>query len=520
MLENDNTELTGSLSDESQRNISETDVQPEDEDEELENSLRSQSSSLVELYSSAIGKIGQACYRQGVSNAADSVLRRYRRWRFNRNNLNCTFDIPIEDNSKPKMICSKAMPWKASNSLKRKLPEVFSESTKAALRPPLHKAIHLREWQAQQHLLKSPERDASLRGGQPRPVLVMNFRGDRMSSSEQTRAELEQISPNESLTMSEVSPPSTSSQLREQQPALTVSPTRPRYPTLKLSMEPPLRSNWFSQSPHRAQKAVYPLYAPETSTVLEGPYIHDSPVRQSLLKTRLVIKDGHGGSPNAFPRSPKPESVGSCSKKSRFMSTSGSSPLTPPRQSPAMPPRRLYPQDSCRVFHSQLHSPQLASTSVHHGLKRRFSLDSSVPSSSVSYSPKQLDEEFTKAYHKFVCLGKSSPSKGLPCRMCARGSQASRGHSSADLAALALSPHTMQRKRCRDLDWLYSPGAKRHREMYVGYSPGSQRHDKEKLRRRLCPSRLKGTVSHDLPCGWPGYGSSGKALLSSTKFFG
>ncbi|XP_076009462.1 uncharacterized protein LOC143002935 [Genypterus blacodes] len=571
MLDNDDAEAPWSLSDESWRNISKTDVQPEDEDEELENTLRSRNNSLVELYPSAIGRIGQACYRHDVLNAADSVLRRYHRLRLNRT-MDCTFDVPTEGNSKPKRIRSKAVSGKTSDALKRKKPQVFCTSAKAAFRPLLSRAIHMRALQR----LKSPDRDVSQIRAQSSPVQVMNLCLDPMSSSEQRRAEAEQ---NESFPLSEVCPPSTSSQLREQQPSFTVSPARPCYPTAKAPMDPLLRSHRLSQSPHRVQKAAFPLcapetsavperpnthrsphslqktrlgvreahggspqpgsvgsgskrsrfmsrsgssprqsparpprrlfprdpchafqselqssqsphrvqkavyhlYGPETSTVLEGPYVHHSPTRQSLLKTRLPVKEAHVGSPHA--RSPKPESGGSGSKRSRFMSGSGSS----PRQSPALPPRRLFPQDPCHSFQSQW--PQSASALFYHRPERRHSIDSSALSRSSSFSPKQLNDEFTKAYHTFVCQSRSSPSTGRPCSMCAAGAQASRGHSSSGLAALALSPHTVLRKRRRDLDWSGIPEAKRQREKYGGYSPGSQRHGK--LVPRLCPSELK-----------------------------
>lgn len=56
------------------------DFQPEDQDKELENSLRG-NTSLMELYPSMITRLEQAWHRHNISEAADSVLRRYRKWR-------------------------------------------------------------------------------------------------------------------------------------------------------------------------------------------------------------------------------------------------------------------------------------------------------------------------------------------------------------------------------------------------------------------------------------------------------
>uniref|UniRef100_A0AAV2KY30 Uncharacterized protein n=1 Tax=Knipowitschia caucasica TaxID=637954 RepID=A0AAV2KY30_KNICA len=55
--------------------------QPEDHDEQLEMSLQSQGSSLGEVYMDMLSQIGEACQRQHVSDAADSVSMKYRRLR-------------------------------------------------------------------------------------------------------------------------------------------------------------------------------------------------------------------------------------------------------------------------------------------------------------------------------------------------------------------------------------------------------------------------------------------------------
>ncbi|KAG7488861.1 hypothetical protein MATL_G00039000 [Megalops atlanticus] len=58
-------------------------LQPEEQDEELERTLSSQGSMLLQLYPSMLSQVGEACRRQQVTQAASAVLRRYRKrgWR-------------------------------------------------------------------------------------------------------------------------------------------------------------------------------------------------------------------------------------------------------------------------------------------------------------------------------------------------------------------------------------------------------------------------------------------------------
>uniref|UniRef100_UPI003AB0350A uncharacterized protein n=1 Tax=Centroberyx gerrardi TaxID=166262 RepID=UPI003AB0350A len=502
MSGSDHTQLTVSSLDESQTNFSESVLQPEDQDEELEKSLSSQGSSLMELYPSTISQIGRAWHRQHVSEAADSVLRRYRRlrWLSNRSNLNHTFNITLRHtSSNPKKMNSKALVKMSSNSsLNRSFPRISNKRTDTALRSPLRTVTHLQDWQAER---PSPGREGgSLKRDQRGPVLVMDFCSSGISSAQES-SEPEEISLNQTFTVPQVSDYTSSSQQREQPTTLTISPITPCYPTTDASMDPSPRSNRLSLPTHAVQRAFTaqrpgcPMNVMETSAVVERSNIHYSPVRQGPLKTRLMAREGHGGSPYALSRSPRSDSLGSYSrelKKPRSMSAAPSSPL----QRSTMLPRRLYPQDSYHPFQPKLYSPQSSAAAGQHRLKRRLSFDTSFLSSSVSYSPVELEDEFQKLYHRFVCQGKSSLSSSRPCHVCARSSEASRGHSSSALAALALSPHrSILRKRHRELDRDSHPQSKRSRDGYCAYSPGSKRHGKELLRHLFSPAGVE--ASHD-----------------------
>lgn len=415
----DTTQLTVSSLDESRRNISQMELQPEDEDEELEMTLRSHGSSLAELYPSMINRLKQAWSRHHASEAADSVLRRYRRWRQqpNRSGLNKTFFLPLSQ----KMTSEERL----GSPLKiRATPE-----------SPLKIATTQHDRRAWQH---SPGR---MRREQPQPVLVMDF----SCTSESSKSKGFSLN---------------------QQPS-----SRPLHPPLELS-----------HRPKRLSVAAHSPQADSSSTYVRSTSAFGSPLRRSPLKTTVVPSLSR--SPRASWRSPTARSVEGFSRdpvRPRSMSDSLPS-------SPKMPLRMLRPQDSHLSLRSQPSSPVSASASGHHRLRRHLSFDSSLPTSLASYSPKQLDEEFIKLYHRFVCQNKSYCFHGPPCRLCGRSFEHGRSHSSSSLAALALSPHrSLLRKRHRELSSDSHPQSKRLRDKYYVSSPGSKRRDKEMLRRRLSP---------------------------------
>lgn len=470
MTRSDVTQLTVSSLDESQRNFSNVDLQPEDQDEELEMSLRSHGSSWVELYPSMISRIKRAWDRQHVSTAADSVLRRYRRWRqqSNRSNLNNTFVVPLRHtNSKPKKMTTKAFPEKSSS---RPMKEQFTR-TKTT---PLQTVTCPRDWH-ETH--QSPDREENLMSRhQHKPVLVMDFSASSVSFKPK------EIPLNKTFTVSQLSPRK-QTQLEDQASAYSVSPSRP---CAKASEE--------RSSLSLLETAGSSILAPEFTAAIQRPDIYGSPVRQeapsfrdrSPLKARVVTSLGR--SPHLFSRSPSEYSVTS---REPMRPRSLTASLFSPTKRPVLPPKMLYSQNSQQSFLP--HSPQSASAAGgHRRLVRHLSIDSVLPSSPGSCSPKQVDEDFMKLYHKFVCQNKSTFFNSPPCRLCARSSEASRGHSSSALAALALSPHrSVLRKRHRDLDWSSHPQSKRFREVYCTYSPGSKRHSRAMLRQGLPLSELE-----------------------------
>ena len=98
--------------------------------------------------------------------------------------------------------------------------------------------------------------------------------------------------------------------------------------------------------------------------------------------------------------------------------------------------------------------------------------------SSIPHSPKRIDMEFQRVYHRLVCLAKPGPLAVPPCSVCARNIEANRA-----MAALALSPHrSLLRKRHRELDSESLRSNKRSRGRCDMNSPSSLRHLRETLK--------------------------------------
>lgn len=450
MCRSDTTQLTVDPLDESQKSVFEVEQQPEDQDEELEKTLRKHGS-LVELYPRMIGWIERAVHRQHVSEAADSVLRRYRRWRRQPNrslNLSNTF-MSNQSRIIPERRSSRE---NSGSPMKRRLMETESS-------PRLHRQLmtNQQDWQQQ-----SPGRGrGSLRREQHKPLLVMDFSGPPEI------LETRETAVNQTFTVS-----LNESHQGDQLSLYSVSPSRPSNFSPRAPSDLSLRSKRLLNAAHALQTDGY-----ASQTARERPDIYGSPVRQSPTKHQLM---NLSRSPLAFSRSPKVNPVESFSRepvRPRLESTVLSSPQ---RRTP-QPMTVFSPQNLRESSHRQLPSPRSTSAATSSNrLRRHLSFDSAMPPSPATLSPKKLDEDFIKLYHKFVCQHKSSLFKGLPCRFCARSSEATRGSSS--LAALALSPHrSVLRKRSREPSLESHPESKRFRDEYLSSSPGSRRYRTEML---------------------------------------
>ncbi|XP_041646656.1 uncharacterized protein si:dkeyp-117h8.4 [Cheilinus undulatus] len=447
----------------------EVEQQPEDQDEELEMTLRKHDS-LMELYPSMISRIERAWHRQHVSEAADSVLRRYRRWRQQPNrsfSLNNSFTFTQKHKKKNTETSSE-------KNRDRPVKSHFMEA-KPSPQLSIQTLTTKPEWQAQ-----SPgrERSALMREKCP-PILVIDLSGPPETFNPK------ETSLNQTFTVSPDEP-----QQEEQPSVYPISPPKPSYLAPKASLDLSLRSKRLLNAALSPQIDGYHEYTSQSTAAKERQDIYGSPVRRSPLKPHIV---SNCRSPNTFSQSPRAFYIESFSREP-MRSRPGFTSLSAPKQKATLPMRMYSAQDRDNSLQP---SPRSASAAEScHRLRRHLSLDSSLPFSQISHSPKKLDEDFIKLYHKFVCQNKSSFLKGPPCRFCARSSEATRSHSSSALAALALSPHrSVLRKRHRELSLDCFPQSKRIRDAYCSSSPGSKRYRSEMLRRRLTP--LESEQAHD-----------------------
>lgn len=435
---------------ESQRNYTLLSDQPEDQDEELEVSLQSRGSSLGECYQGMVSQIENAWRRQHVSEAADSVRRRYRRWRKS-TRMHCAESFhDVHRHNKEKS--QQELSMKHHRSLDSPVKSVASTVTKAVSPSPV-KNVTVNGQKSQYHC--SPVRRSEA------PVVVM----DMAAIDKESKSVF-----NKTFTVSE---PSLLYSTFSSSPSRSCySPNRPCQDLIfKMKSMSPHCMQTTSSSVHASPvlKGIYsspvktsPYNAKLTSrgSFNEWADIYSSPKRKSPFKLH-ANKESTVQSPYAHVASPKSpymrQSFSKEFKRSNFV---------PSPSKLAFPRRTLeYPEDRLSAQHW---SPQLDKPRrPHYGLRRCLSFDSSTqPLSRPFYSSKDFDNDFIKLYHKLVCLNKSSFLKGHPCRFCAKNSEASRGHSLSNLAALALSPHRpLLRKRHGDVQ--NYPHSKRYRDDHI-----------------------------------------------------
>lgn len=426
------TQASVDLVDDTQGHLPYVLVQPEDQDEHLERTLNSHST-LLELYPQMIDQIGQACRRRYVSDAANSVLRRYRRMRLTNGNTRKT--------TKPK---SRG----ESHRQSAHHPNTGVNSSTATFSSPVRRHPDRAK--------PSPEQEVDwARRGQQRPLLAMDF-----YSSEPSQAV---PAMNQTFTVSRGS-------LHHSPP-----PGRHQWQTYS----PLVRSPVQTLSINRGQGHLFPKSVP------------NSPVRP-WFNTKWRSQDGCGGSPDACARHSNSDSLEAFAREAKRARYNPASPSALRKQLPQSP-RRLVQKHCPSPSRLTLNSPQSSSATGSHRFQRRHSFD--LPSQpGVTCSRAWLEEEFTRHYHKFVCQGKSL-NNGLPCHCSARRSESGRRSyfsSTSALSALALSPQrSVLRKRHRERDQDGSPWSKRPRMLTS--SPGSLRYHKESRSAQFNGCHLKET---------------------------
>ncbi|KAM9435380.1 uncharacterized protein Hap1MRO34_001531 isoform 2-T2 [Clarias gariepinus] len=410
--------------------------QPEEDDPDLERTLNSNGSTLLDIYPSMLNQIGEAYRRQHTTDAASAILRRYHRKRW-----------------------QSSQAQHHNRDLKKKRESLF-----AASKPPHDNIINdqRRKFKYQGSPPHKSTRDFSPMKGISNASVVSTacFYSPRRDDAEK-RAGVENVS------------------WWTGRPSKSESPYQP-VRVLDLSTPPSSASS----SPCSPSPDLNQTYIVEPVPLPRSPGLPASSVfgpTWSPLKLARMSSFASQGGKNVH-SSPSFYHSGLHRENNNFLQKPGflsqlRSPLKarisqehdqqtslsyPKRVSPAIhtseKSHRLRPYPSpCQQI------PPLQETSTKH-LKRRLSLHSCYsPSSSVSQIPsRQIDAEFMSLYHHFICCSTNPTSS---CHLCKRRSGLSPTPSSTSMSALSLTPvRSRLKKRHREPEVTESLRFKRFRE--------------------------------------------------------
>ncbi|XP_051510947.1 uncharacterized protein LOC127415946 isoform X2 [Myxocyprinus asiaticus] len=430
--------------------------QPEEEDEELEKTLSSHGSTLLDVYPSMLNQIGEAYRRQHMKDTARGVLQKYRhkRWQASqahprntsfkkRHNgtLNKTTEISFTKKSPAQ--------WNISCSMKGsiKLQDMFKNKLKSS---PLKSSSY-----EASGCFYSPRRD----------------RVDESFESPQTNLLLDRKPKQNSVRVIDfTTPPYSVSPLSDQSPDLnqtynigpTVLSTSHAVPGSLVSISP--RPAW--RSPGRPAKALS-LVNQRGMSITSQPsnqqpafssldkngfreHLHSpvsspkrgliscfSPSGKNTFRSTLLRDESHQSKPTEI-HSPKRRSP------IRYLPQSEvhRSPYGGKREQLSSTQRPLYHNTDHRESFSMSEKSQISPRLN----KCQCSLSGSQSTSLSKYDSfrePQIDAEFRKLYHHFICRGTSSPCPTTHCHLCERQLKEmsqSPSSSSSSMSTLALTP--------------------------------------------------------------------------------
>ncbi|TSN30203.1 hypothetical protein Baya_9432 [Bagarius yarrelli] len=410
--------------------------QPEEEDQDLERTLNSNGSTLLDVYPSMLNQIGEAYRRQHVTNVASAVLRKYRcrRWHSSQERNR------TRENAHP---ASKLAHNKITNH--QKSASMYQEYSP-------HKS----------KMDFSPLKDISNTSYlstagfySPRKDDIEKNTGEKFGSvcwiGERSNSESRHRRPVRVLDLS--TPPSSGS-------------SSPRSPS------PDLNQTYI----------VKPVALPRSSGIRDSSVAGTtwSPLKMARMASLASQKCNTVNPSSSYRYS------GLCRNSVSLNTTSPQKALTdhlPQLRSPLKPKSigdhqtsLSYPKQALPVIHSsevcrspyqgqRYSSPSSHQKNLTNQLKRQSSFSSKYfPSSSVSQTPsRRIDAEFMSLYHHFICRSTNSTSS---CHLCKRRSGGqSPAVSATSMSALSLTPVRSQvKKRHREPEVVESLRFKRFRE--------------------------------------------------------
>lgn len=424
--------------------------QPEEEDPDLERTLNSNGSTLLDVYPSMLNQIGEAYRRQHVTDVASAVLRRYRRRRWQSSQAQHHSYIFSNDHN-PTL---NRMRERAS-TVPKPAHDNISNHQKSMFRyqgPSPHKS----------KLEFSPVKSISntslvstacfyspRRGDMEKTMRVENSSAHwtgQCSSSKSPRHRPVCV-----LDLS--TPPSSGS-------------SSPRSPSPDLNqtyvVEPVFLPRSHGVSASSVSGATWsPLKMARMSSLANQRCNSDNP---SPSYYRSGLRRDHIHSPTASPQRALsvPLSQLRSPLKAKIISDQQTS-LSYPNQASPM----IRTSEVCRSpYRGQRYpSPSLYQKNPTNQLKRQPSFSSHIsPSSTISQMPsRQIDAEFMSLYHHFICRSTNPTSS---CHLCKRRSGIqSPALSSTSMSALSLTPVRSQlKKRSREPEVVESLRFKRFRE--------------------------------------------------------
>ncbi len=424
---------------------------PEEEDEELEKTLSSHGSTLLDVYPSMLNQIGEAYQRQHVTDAARAVVQKYRHkhWQAGpthrntsfKNRHNCTLNKTIEISST------------SQSPVRRNISSCFKSSDKL------------------QHLLKNKPRSSPLKNSSCEASAC--FYSPRRNSADVSGVtdecqwtDLHSTSKPARVIDLSTPPHSGSPSFSDQSPDLDQT-----YDVGPTSHAVPASSVLSSPRQSRADLSLIDqkgISVTSRTSSLDKDCFRDrihSPVPSPQRGLIGVLSPSGKSSfrPSVLNMERQLNKTASPKRRSPVHHLSHSEVLRSPygvKQVPLPSPWRSVYDHPDRSL-SKVKKPSHFTPS-----NRQRSL--SGPQSTNSFSEPQIDAEFRKLYHHFICRGTSSPCPSSQCHLCERHmkeTSRSPGFSSTSMSALALTPlRAKLKKRRRQPDVEESLRFKRFRE--------------------------------------------------------
>ncbi|XP_043076353.1 uncharacterized protein si:dkeyp-117h8.4 [Puntigrus tetrazona] len=399
---------------------------PEEEDEELEKTLSSHGSTLLDVYPSMLNQIGEAYRRQHVTDTARAVVQKYRRkhWQASPRHRNTSF------NNRHNYTLNKTaeISFTSQSPVQRNISHCFKSSDQLE---------HLLKNKPRSTPLKNVSCEASACFYSPRrncaDVSGVTDECPWTLSSKPARViDLSTPPHSESLSFSDQSP--------DLDQTYDVGPTSHAVPASSVLSSP------------RHSRADLSLIDQRGISVTSRPFSLDkdclrdritSPVyspQRSLIG--VLSPSGKSGSrPSMLSKERQLNTTASLKRRSPVHHLSHSVVLRSPYGVKPVPL-------SSPIYDRSLSKVEKPS---HFTLSNR-QRSLSGPQSTCSFSEPQIDAEFRRLYHHFICRGTSSPCPSSQCHLCEKRikeTTRSPSFSSSSMSALALTPLRAKLKKRR-----------------------------------------------------------------------